>query len=318
MNVRLFIAAAALSTLPAIAQQVPPAPATAATPQAAPASKPVALINGEVITQEKLDRLWNRLGTQMRDQYMKAGGKMAYLENYLRKRLMIQEAIKTGFDKRPEIQFELEAAKEAAMFDRYVRDVVSAQIISEEQMRRYYEEHQDNFVIPEKAKVRHIVVSTAGVSGRSREMAMERVQQIAGELRGKTVLPPGTDPEAAARIRLSHFAEAARKYSEDGVAQNGGDLGWVEKGALDPKFEEAAFGMRPGVISGMIETPFGFHLILVEDRKPAGFEEFSDVKESIREFLMTENAAAVMESVNRLTNELRQTSKITLYPENVR
>ena len=83
--------------LPLTAQQpVTPAPA-------AQADKPVAVINGEVVTASQLDHMWDNLGTQMRTQYESSGGKGAFLENYLRKRLVLQEALKSGFDKRPDI-----------------------------------------------------------------------------------------------------------------------------------------------------------------------------------------------------------------------
>src|SRR5690242_21154116 len=87
--------------IPLLAQQQQPAPAAAAAP------KQVAIVNGEVVTADKLDQMWNNMGVQMRDQYEKAGGKSAFLENYLRKRLVIQEAIKSGFDKRPDVRVDM-------------------------------------------------------------------------------------------------------------------------------------------------------------------------------------------------------------------
>ncbi|MGZ7031566.1 MAG: peptidylprolyl isomerase, partial [Thermoanaerobaculia bacterium] len=106
--------------------------------------------------------------------------------------------------------------------------------------------------------------------------------------------------------------------SEDGSAQQGGDLGWNARGVLDPTFEEAAFNMRPGIVSGIIETRFGYHLIFVEDKKPAGQASFDEVKGDIRESLFAQRAADVMQAVARLTKELQATSKIAVYPENIK
>jgi hypothetical protein len=169
-------------------------------------------------------------------------------------------------------------------------------------------------------KVRHIVVvgNGAGPRPKTKEAAMETIGKIFADLTQKNAFPPGTNPASAARIRLSNFAEDARKYSEDGSAQSGGDLGWTAKGALDPQFEEAAFNMKPGIVSGILETRFGYHLIFVEDRKPPGLAPFEEVRLTIREFLFAQRAADLMETLTRLTTELRSTSKIAIYQENIR
>jgi peptidyl-prolyl cis-trans isomerase C len=287
--------------------------AQAQAPAQKPEQKPVAIINGEVITQEKLDFLYDRLGTQTRQQYEKVGGKKAFLDNYIGKRLIVQEALKSGFDKRSDVQADVAAAAEGVLFDRYVRDVLSGAFISEAELRKYYNENKGDFTIPEKAKIRHIVI-TAGQQGpkpKPREQALEIMSGIVSELRAQV----GSTPNS--RIALSRFAEAARKYSEDGSAPAGGDIGWHPRGVLEATFEEAAFALQPGVISGVIETPYGFHLIFVEERSPASVEPFEDAKPSIREYLMTKNAAQVLESVKLLQNELRASSKISVFPDNI-
>jgi peptidyl-prolyl cis-trans isomerase C len=312
MNRTLSVVIAAALALPLCAQTP--------VPQSDDGSKVVAIINNEKITLAKLDQLYSRASAQMRAEYEKNGGKAAFLDNYIRKRLLIQEALKTGFDKRTDVQSAMESAKEGALFDRYVRDVVAAPIISDTEVRKYYDEHPSEFAQSEQVKVRHIVVvgNGAGPHPKTKERAMELIQQISGELAQKNAFPPGVDPTGAARVRLSNFAEVARRYSEDGSAQSGGDLGWHGRGALDPTFEEAAFNMKPGVVSGIIETRFGYHLIFVEDKKPAGQQPFDEAKADIRDFLFTQRAADVMQTVTKLTNELQNTSKIALYPENIR
>jgi peptidyl-prolyl cis-trans isomerase C len=286
----------------------------------APASKPVAVVNGEVITAEKLDSLYNRLGAQMRSQYEQNGGKAAFLENYLRKRLVTQEALKAGFDKKPDVQADMEAAKESALFDRYVRDVVSAGIVTDAAAKKYYDEHAEEFTTPEEVKVRHIVITAQsnGPMARTREQALERIKVVAAALHSENVGIHGTDEATAGRLRVAHFIDLAKKYSEDGVGPQGGDLGWVRKGQLDPKFEEAAFKLAKNVPSGIVETPFGYHLILVEDRKSAGIESFEEAKPTLREYLMTQHAADVVANLTRLTNELRASSKVSVFPENIR
>jgi parvulin-like peptidyl-prolyl isomerase len=286
----------------------------------APAPKSVAIVNGEVITAEKLDHMWDNMGFNMRDQYEKAGGKSAFLENYLRKRLVIQEAIKSGFDKRADVRVDMESAGESALFDRYVRDVVAAPIVTEADIKKYFDEHQSDFAVPERVKVRHIVMTptNSGPNAKTKEQALERMKGVAAELMSHNLELRNADPDAAARLRVIYFADAARKYSEDASASSGGDLGWHAKGELDPAFEEAAWNMKPGTMSGIIETKYGYHLIYVEEHQQPGVQPYAEVRPTIREYLLSQKATDIMTAVNRLTNELRMNSKVTLFPENIK
>jgi peptidyl-prolyl cis-trans isomerase C len=316
----LFIS---LLALPAVAQQSAPAQPPAAQSAAVPDSKKaVAVINGETVTVEKLDRMYNNLNTEMRQNYDSNGGKGALLENYIRKRLLIQEAIKSGFNKRPEVAEALDTARESALFDRYVRDVVAAPIVSDNDVKTYYNEHPSDFVTPEKVHVRHIViaVTNVGPAPKTKEQALDRIKNIAVEIRSADVASAQTtkDPEIMERLRLANFASAAKRYSEDSSAESGGDLGWITKGQTDHDFETAAWNLKPGVVSGIVESKFGFHLILVEGRQAPGTEPFDSVKSSIREFLITQKATDVVTAVTRLTNELRGNSRISVFPENIK
>ncbi len=307
MKRNAFVLLCLLAAVTARAQQT-------AAPIVDEAQKPVATVNGEVITKGKLDQLYSNMNGQMRAQYEQSGGKLAFLDNYVAKRLVIQEAMKSGFDQKPETRAALDMARESALFDRFIRDVVGASLVTEADVKKYYEDNKANFATPESVKARHIVVTA---QGKTKEQARQKIQQVINELRAGVSGQISLTPEAE-RIFLSRFGEAARKYSEDGSAQSGGDLGWQPRGKLDPKFEEAAFNIRRGVMSGIIETSFGYHVILVEDKKPAGYQPFETVRNDIREYLLSQKAADVMGTVKRLTNELRANSKVSLFPENVR
>jgi peptidyl-prolyl cis-trans isomerase C len=322
---RMLLLSLAAVALPLAAQQQSaanaPSVATTTVAASAAADPVVAIINGETITASKLDSMYNRLSPSMKEQYNNTGGKAGFLENYLRKRLLVQEALKQGFDKRPEVQAEMETAKEAALFDRYVRDVVGAQIVSDAIVKKYYEDHADEFMAPERIKVRHIIVMANGVGPhpKSKEQALEVIKQATAELHEKIAGVHGADEATTQRIRMSYFEAVARKYSEDGSAQSGGDLGWQSKGGgLDQKFEDVAFKLEPGVPSGIVETSFGYHIIWVEDKAPAGRESLDRVRPILREYLLTQHASEVMQAVTRLTNELRANSKMSIYAENIK
>ena len=317
----LLLASSAFAQQPAPAQNAP-APQSTAAAVADDSKRPVAVINGETITVEKLNRMYANLNTQMRTNYDQNGGKGAFLENYIRKRLLLQEAFKTGFDKKPDVVAAADAARESALFDRYVRDVVAAGIVTDKDVRDYYEQHPDDFATPEKVHVRHIVIAVKdnGPAPKTDGQALEQISKISAELRAADIASAMGKPDDAtmAKLRLAHFADAAKKYSEDGSAESGGDLGWMSKGQLDPTFEAAAWGLKPGVVSGVVHTKFGYHLIFVEGKESAGVEPFEAVKNGVREYLMTQKAADVVQAVARLTNELKTNSRISVFPENIK
>lgn len=265
----------------------------------------VATLNGETITKAQIDRLWNRMSDKMRRQYEKSGGKRAFLNNYLGKRLLLQKAASEGFDKSADVQAELDAAREAALFDLYVRDVVSKQVFDETALRQFYDENPDNFSQPERARVRLILI---GTGNRPRTEAQETVSALLQDL-----FPLRSNPDALAE----KFASLAAAHSDHPSNASGGDLGWVDRSALDRKVADAVFTMRKGMMSGVIESDAGLHLVLVDDRKPAETVSFEDARAGIRDYLMGANAQKVLESVNKTTTDLRATSKVAVFPENL-
>src|SRR5258706_6802512 len=223
--------------LPVVTQKAA-APAPAAR---IPGDLPVAVINGETISAARLDELWGRIPTKVRDQYKTNGGKGAYLNNYIGKRLVVQEALKRGFDKRPEVVADVAAAREAALFDWYVHEVVAASLVAESEMKKVYDDNPSNFRVPEKIKVRHMVFTAnpAAPNGKTKSDALNVAQKVALEL-----FPffHNTDDSAATKLaRVRKFAELAAHYSDDASPQQGGDLAWRDNRTLDPQFDEAAF-----------------------------------------------------------------------------
>ena len=208
------------------------------------------------------------------------------------------------------------------MFDRYVRDVVATPIVTDAETRAYYNAHPDDFATPEKVHVRHIVITdiASGPGQKTKEEALARIEKAASEIRAADAVSAQgtTSQETLAHFRILHFEEAAKRYSEDGSRESGGDLGWIVKGQTDPDFEKAAFAMKPGTLSGIVHSKFGYHLMLIEGREPAGTEPFENVQSTIREYLLTQKAPDVMASVTRLTNELRANSRISTFPENIK
>lgn len=316
MKFSKLAALALVTALPLAAQQ---------TPAAQPVNqdegqKVVAVLNGETITKARLDALYERLGAKMRAQYESTDGKKAFLRNYLGKRLIVQEAMKAGFDKLPEVQLELEAAREAALFDRFVRDVVGAPFVTETSLRKFYDQNSNLFAKPERARARTILVKMTEPDGspRSKSAALEKITALFADLQPRRPKPGA--PASEIRTFANLFAEAARQASEDPVSgPNGGDLGWVDRGIdLDPTFAAALYALPRGAMSGVVETKFGYHLIFIEDKEQAGIESFEKAKPAIREFLLEKHMNEVIETLSHMTNDLQANSKVDVYPENIK
>jgi Parvulin-like peptidyl-prolyl isomerase len=301
---KLAFAAVALVTalpfvvaLPLVAQPLP----AKAEPKIA------ATINGENVTADQLDRMYARLAPEMRANYERSGGKAQFLDTYIRKRLILQEALKSNFDKRPELQDDLQTARESVLFDRYIKDVIAANIVTEPMVRSYYDSHQDEFKRPATMKLRHILATpgegpvnnSTGDDAKSLDEALSKIERIA-----QLVKDGG------------NFADLATKYSEDSTATSGGDLGWVAPGKMVPEFDKMAFSLKKGQVSSVIKTQFGYHIIFAEERREAGVAPFEEVRADIREGLLREKMPDVLQEVNRLAQELRRASTISINREN--
>jgi parvulin-like peptidyl-prolyl isomerase len=270
----------------------------------------VAVVNGETITRTQLDQLWNRLSEKARTQYDKnGGGKRGFLDNYIRKRLLLQQAAAANFQKSATVQAELEAAKESALFDIYVRDVIANPVVNEATIRKFYEEHAADFMRPEQAKVRMILVTTANRSQADARLQIGRALQELSSARAAVANDPQKVSEA--------FARLAQQYSDHPTAAAGGNLGWVSREAVDAHVATAAFSMTPGTFSGILEAEDGMHLILVEDKRPPAKEPFESARAGIREYLLSSNAQKIVEAISNTTAELQKTAKVTIYADNV-
>ena len=146
------------------------------------------------------------------------------------------------------------------------KEVSSRISITNEAVQRYYQAHQDDYAIPDQVRIRHIFLPVSPGAD-------------PGEMLKMTTLLETLHDRAN---RGEDFATLALTYSLGPGADQGGDLGFFERGQMDPAIEEMAFSIPEGEISPPFETSTGVHLIKVEERDIAGVKPLAEVQEEIR------------------------------------
>lgn len=138
--------------------------------------------------------------------------------------------------------------------------------VSEAEVRKYYEENKlKQFTQGDRIKVSHILIGVAkDASVDAKRQAMAKALAVLKRLKGG-------EP----------FADVAKKESTSPTKDQGGSLGIIGKGQTLPSFEKAAFALKPGEISNVVETPVGYHIIKVEQKLPPATERYEDVKNQI-------------------------------------
>lgn len=154
--------------------------------------------------------------------------------------------------------------------------LAASQVVSDAAVADFYQKNAAQFATPEVAHARHILVRVdEKASAEDQAKAKARIEAVAARLKA------GED-----------FAAVAKEVSEDpGSAVQGGDLGWFQHGQMVPEFDKAAFALKTGEVSEPVKTQFGWHLILLEERKEAGQKSLDEVKDQIRQRLAQDEAA---------------------------
>ena len=167
--------------------------------------------------------------------------------------------------------------------------------LNEQDVRSYYEQNAARLSGPEERRASHILISAAkDASAAERQKARERAQELL----------------AQARKAPDSFAQLARKHSQDpGSAPNGGDLDFFSRGAMVKPFEDAAFALKKGEISDVVESDFGYHVIRVTDIKAPKQKSFAELRASLEEDLKNQQARArYAEAAEAFTNGVYEQS----------
>ena len=234
------------------------------------ASRKVAIADIEKRADEKLESMKGNFASEEEfKQYLKAKGMTA-------KSLMI-------------------STKQRIRMNEYLKSRGLAKPhVSEEEIKKFYEQKKDGLKRKESVMVSHILARVAkDAEPVERRKAVERAK----DLRRRVVA--GKD-----------FAVIAGKYSDCArTKQAGGDLGYIKRGFMPPEFDKVAFTLKMGEVSNVIETEFGYHIIKVVDKKPAGYVPIDDIKDFIKKYL---EKGILREKIALHTKELKQKAKIEI------
>ena len=158
--------------------------------------------------------------------------------------------------------------------------------ISDEEMKKYYNEHKKEYY-KDEVKASHILISTVDKNNKP----LSEVKKKEAKKKAEEVLKKVKSGQ--------EFSELAKEYSDDkGSAVQGGDLGYFTKGQMVPEFEKAAFNLKVGEVSDIVETQFGYHIIKVYDKVDEQLP-FDDVKDQIKNTLTEDKYISSIEEISK-------------------
>jgi peptidyl-prolyl cis-trans isomerase C len=246
--------------------------------------KVLATIDNEKITLQEFNKELDKIPMNMKMLVASESGKKNYLDRLVVKKLLLKEASKAKIESDKEFQDRVNDIKEQLIIEALLKKRISADTqMSEDALKKYYDEHKEEFKKDREINTRHILLKTE-----------EEAKQVQAKLQ------KGED-----------FTELAKKYSIDpNVRQTGGEIGFQPKGSLIPEYETAAFKLnKVGQVTGIVKTQFGFHIIRLEGVKPPDYVPFEEVKDFIKQKNAQEKQKEVLE---KYIEELKKNAKITI------
>lgn len=242
----------------------------------------MAEVNGRTITTGDYSREMKNLPEYLKSMATTPQGRKEMLDTMVIRELILQQASKEGLDKGPELAEKLEDLKKRLIVESYLKKRVETDAkVSDDDLKKFYEQNKDKFKTGEQVKASHILVKT--------------------EKEAKDIL---------AQIKAgAKFEELAKKHSVDTSAAQGGDLGWFSKGSMVPAFENAALALKEGQVSDVVKTDFGYHIIKLTGKRPAGIRPFEEVKDQIKAAIMPSKQQEIFQKIKE---ELKKDAKINI------
>lgn len=313
---------------PATAAPAPAAPAEPPPPKPVPAELPevIARVNGETISRDELEgavrsyaantgseiRPDNRaevyrgvldeliafrlLGTELKTRGIEVGREeIDAALGELRRRFPNDGAYRRALAEQKLTADQLrERTKQTLLINRLLeREVGNGIEVAPAEVARFYEANPDRFQQPEAVRLSHILIGLPeGAGDAQRKAAEARAASLAERAR-----------------KGENFAALAKAHSQDASRERGGDIGFVVRGQAQKPFEDAAFALQPGEVSGPVETRYGFHVIKAGERRPAQKVPFGQAAAQVEEYLAGQKRE---EKMREYVNRLKSSNKVEI------
>lgn len=270
----------------------PPAPPAstprAALPQASPtvdlgslSGRMIARYGSDTYTADDLAADLVRIPERNRVR-MTPDSRRDFVVNRVMSELVVRDAQAKGLAADPEIDRQVAELRRRLVVQKMLHDLQEMPVVDDEEVLRFWTEHPERFSAT-TIHARHVLLK-----------GEDEAKAVRDQLR--------TDPASFPRVAQEKSADAAS-------ARQGGDLGWFGRGRMVPEFEEVAFTLPAGRVSDPVKSPYGWHVILVEETKQGEPEPFEQVKEQIRIMLRNQT---VQSRVDAYYAQLKEAARFAI------
>lgn len=253
----------------------------------------VARFGDKTITQNELEYQISQLPEESRAQAKTLMGLKSFLNNYIDRKIFLEEIEARPTD--PEIERQARLYRENLLIQDYLDRELKKRIITEQAARKHYEKNKHKYITPMMVRAANILIKVApDASPEDRQAARERAEEVLKRVR------KGED-----------FAALAREFSEDEVTgKRGGDMSYLPPGRLPPELDTVVFSMgKEGEVSDVVESRMGYHVLKFLGRKKPQQVSYNQVREQILESLGPSNRRAAYQD---LAQELREAKSVRI------
>ena len=265
----------------------------------------VAEVGGEKITVDEVRQRLNETSPFLRARYNTVERKKEFLENMVRNELLAQEAIRQGYDKSPAVREQTKRAMIQELIKHQLDSKLAGTDIPEEELKKFYDAHLDDFVKPERARVFHILLPAK--DARERAEAKKKAAALLKDIDAREK-----------KGEVNAFQGAAIKESKDAPsAPLGGDLRFLSKDELTKAYNaelaNAAFELKnPGDKTQPFDTPAGVELVKLQVKTVAMNRSFEESKEPIRQRMARERRSR---DYDEWVKKLRENTKVAIHEQ---